>query len=126
MILSQRGMSGLGRLNRLGVWDWETGTYTDDDGSTFTIAETDEGLIAASSPATDLPVVNIPAGTTPPVMDFDPGKLIRAGAEVYKYVVKVNAQGKKTYVPQRYVTMQNQQPSWLIPAFLVGLAIILK
>lgn len=108
MILQQRGVGKTGRVSGFG-WDEATQTYTDDDGSTYTVTDTSEGVIAVSTDSTDLPVAVVPEGTPLPSLSVDPGKLIRMGTDIYKYVAQTSASGQRIYVPKPYMKMPAPQ-----------------
>lgn len=119
MILKQPGLHGLRGMGSMQ-------TYTYDDGSTITY---DDGLpdstgynpAVTASNATDLPVVNIPANTTPPTMGYDPGQIIRAGVQLYRYIQQSNGQ----WVPQPYMTMPTSQPNTMMMLLLAAAAFAL-
>lgn len=119
MQIEQPGMDGLSELVTLTMDDGSTITY--DDSVVYDPANPTDTSDTSSTPATDLPVVSIPAGSTPPPLNYDPGQLIRAGAQIYRYIRQGN-----TYVPQPYTQMPtSSQPNMMMLLLLAGAAFVL-
>lgn len=92
----------LSKLRGLGMsyYDEATDTWVEDAPYVEQPVQADTGVTYPAGSTPD--VVTIPAGQTPQILNYDPGKIVQAGINLYKYVQARNSQGQVIYRPMPY------------------------